>query len=145
MKFVYDHVKDLFLSCGTSPGPTTNASCDFINDNIKMVLVQTGVGHYVASSGDQFLSSISSGDRVDTSGNLTGKTISGGVANCSAVTYLNVTGPVIGAIVVYKDTGSAATSPLICYNDEATGLPVTPNGGDLVFQPDTGANKLFKI
>jgi hypothetical protein len=34
--------------------------------------------------------------------------------------------------VIYKDTGTASTSPLIGYFDVvASGLPVTPNGGNI--------------
>jgi hypothetical protein len=47
--------------------------------------------------------------------------------------------------VIYKDTGTAATSPLIAYIDTATGLPVTPNGGDITVTWDNGSNKIFKL
>jgi hypothetical protein len=47
------------------------------------------------------------------------------------VTFTAVTGDVSEAVILYKDTGVAATSPLIAYIDTATGLPVTPNGGDI--------------
>ena len=33
--------------------------------------------------------------------------------------------------MIWKDTGSEATSPLIAYFDTVTGLPVTPNGGNI--------------
>jgi hypothetical protein len=34
--------------------------------------------------------------------------------------------------VIYVDTGTAATSPLVAYIDTGvTGLPVTPNGGNI--------------
>ena len=36
------------------------------------------------------------------------------------------------AMVVYADTGDAATSPLYVYWDSATGLPITLNGADLI-------------
>jgi hypothetical protein len=55
------------------------------------------------------------------------------------------TGDPSEAIVYYKDTGTAGTSPLIAYIDTATGLPVTPNGGDINIIPDNGSNKLFKL
>jgi len=43
-----------------------------------------------------------------------------------------VTGNTVEALVIYVDTGSAATSPLVAYIDTSvTGLPVTPNGGDI--------------
>jgi hypothetical protein len=31
------------------------------------------------------------------------------------------------------------------YIDAATGLPLTPNGGDVTIQWDNGANKIFKL
>jgi len=49
------------------------------------------------------------------------------------VTYTAVTGASIEALLIYIDTGSAATSRLVAYIDTGvTGLPVTPNGGDIV-------------
>ena len=39
----------------------------------------------------------------------------------------------IEAIVIYVDTGTEATSPLVAFIDTATGLPITPNGGDKQF------------
>ena len=39
----------------------------------------------------------------------------------------------------------AGTSPLIANIDVATGLPITPSGGDIIVQWDTGANKIFKL
>jgi hypothetical protein len=56
-----------------------------------------------------------------------------------------VTGDQSEALVIYKDTGSAATSPLIAYIDTATGLPVTPNGADVTVTWDNGSNKIFKL
>jgi hypothetical protein len=38
------------------------------------------------------------------------------------------------ALVIYKDTGSSATSPLIAYIDTGTNLPASPNGGDITIQ-----------
>lgn len=143
---IYDKAREKFLSCGTTVGTTVGTSIDWANDNIKMVLVQTGVGHYVVNlATHEFLSDIVVGDRINICPNLTGKTITAGVADCNDPTFSSVTGAVAGAIVVYKDTGTAGTSPLICYLDTLTGLPVTPNGGDLIFQVDNGASRLFKL
>jgi len=120
-------------------------SIAYLTDTIKAVLVVTGVGHYqVNTATDQFLSSIVSGDRVATA-TLGSKTSTNGVANCANITWTAVSGSACGAIVIYKDTGNAATSPLIAYIDTATGLPVTPGGGDITFVIDTGSNKLFKL
>jgi hypothetical protein len=43
-----------------------------------------------------------------------------------------VTGNSAEALVFYIDTGTAATSRLVSYIDSGfSGLPVTPNGGDI--------------
>ena len=47
--------------------------------------------------------------------------------------------------MIYRDTGTEATSPLIAYIDTATGLPITPNGGDIIVVWDDGANKIFRL
>lgn len=113
-------------------------------DTIKAVLVDTGT--YTPNlSAHEFLSDISTGARVAMSGAFTGKTTTGGAADANDITYTSVTGPSIEAIVIFKDTGTDSTSPLIAYIDTATGLPITPNGGDIIVTWDNGANKIFKL
>jgi hypothetical protein len=46
---------------------------------------------------------------------------------------------------MYEHTGVESSSRLICDSDTATGLPVTPNRGDITVQWDNGANKIFKL
>ena len=109
------------------------ADIDWLADNIKVVLVDTAA--YTPNfSTDDFLADIPSGDRIATSGNLASKTSTLGVADAADVTFTAVTGDVSEALVIYKDTGNEATSPLIAYIDTATGLPVTPNGGDITIE-----------
>ena len=48
-------------------------------------------------------------------------------------------------MVIYQDTGDVNTSRLIAFIDTATGLPVTPNGGDIVVEWSNGAVKIFKL
>lgn len=113
-------------------------------DNIKAVLVDTAT-YTVNLATDQFLSSIPAGERVATSANLTSKTTAAGVADAADVTFSSVTGDQSEAVVIYQDTGVDTTSRLIAYIDTATGLPVTPNGGDITVQWDSGADKIFKL
>ena len=61
------------------------------------------------------------------------------------ITFSAVTGATAGAIVIFIDSGVDTTSNLVAYIDTATGLPVTPNGGDITVTWDTGANKIFKL
>lgn len=113
-------------------------------DNIKAVLVDVA-DYTVNISTHEFLSDVAAGGRVATSGNMATKTTTAGVADAADFSFTAVTGDPSEAIIFYKDTGTAATSPLICYIDTATGLPVTPNGGDINIQIDNGSNKLFKL
>jgi hypothetical protein len=48
-------------------------------------------------------------------------------------------------VVIWKDTGNPATSPLIALIDTATGIPVATTGGDITVYFDNGANKIFKL
>jgi len=116
----------------------------WLTDNIKGVFVDTGA-YTVNLATHQFLSDITAGARIATTPNLAGKTSTDGVADATDPVATAVTGVTVEAFVLYKDTGVASTSPLICYIDTATGLPFTPNGGDVTFVFSSDANKIFKL
>lgn len=113
-------------------------------DTIKAVLIDYAV-YTVNLAAHEYLSDIGTGARIATSGALTGKSTAGGAADANDVTFTSVSGASIEAIVLYKDTGSDATSPLLAVIDTATGLPITPNGGDIIVTWDNGPNKIFKL
>lgn len=117
---------------------------DWAAHDIKVVLVDVN-DYTVNINTHQFLSDVPGGARVATSGNLAGKSSTLGVADANDVTFSAVTGDQSEALVIYRDTGNAATSPLIAYIDTATGLPVTPNGADITVTWDNGANKIFAL
>jgi hypothetical protein len=95
---------------------------------------------------DEDLADRTAGARVATSGNLASKTTTAGVADAADVTLSSVTGDQSESIDIFQDTGVEATSRLIANIDTAaSGLPVTPNGGDITIQFDSGANKIFKL
>lgn len=131
---LYDKGREKFLTGAIS----------WSSDNIKAVLVDVA-DYTVNIATHEFLSDITGVGRVATSPNMGTKTTTAGVADAADFAFTAVTGDPSEAIVFYKDTGSAATSPLISYHDTATGLPVTPNGGDINIQIDNGSNKLFKL
>jgi hypothetical protein len=96
---------------------------------VKVALVDTGV--YTYSSADQFYSSVSAAV-VGTPQTIGSKTFANGVFDGADVSFTAVTGNTVEALVIYVDTGTAGTSPLVAYIDTSvTGLPVTPNGGDI--------------
>lgn len=111
--------------------------------DIREVLVD--LADYTPSMAHQFLSSIPSGARVATSASLTGKTTTAGVADANDPVFPGATGDQAEAIVGYVHTGSDATARLIYYIDSATGLPVTPNTGDINHVFSNGADRLFRL
>jgi hypothetical protein len=119
---IYPKYKELIIS-GASNGNLSTG-------NVKAVLVDAA--DYTYSAAHQFLSDITVGGRVATSGNLASKTVASGVFDSADFSFTAVTGDPSEIIVLYVDTGSAATSPLVAYYDTSiTGIPVTPNGGDI--------------
>lgn len=121
-----------------------NAEIDWTDDDIKVALVD-GDDYTPSVSTDQFLDDIAGGAVVATSGNLGSKTTTAGVADAADFTFTSVTGDECEYLVIYQDTGSAATSRLIGIIDSATNLPVIPNGGDITVTWDSGANRIFKL
>jgi hypothetical protein len=95
---------------------------------------------------DDFFDDITGAAIVATSGALASKTFTAGVFDAADVTVSTVSGDPFESIVAYNNTpGTAATKDLIFYIDTATGLPTTPNGGDITVQWDSGANRIFKL
>lgn len=95
---------------------------------VKVALVTAG---YTYASTDQFYSSVSA-SVVGTPQTIGTKTFTNGTFSGANVTFTAVTGSQVTKLVIYVDTGTAATSPLVAYLDTSvTGLPVTPNGGDI--------------
>lgn len=136
---LYDAAREKFLT----------AQLDWTVVAIKALLVDTGA-YTVNLATDLSLANIAAGARIATSGNLTTKTATGGAADADNVTFLAVpvgTGgaAAVEAIVLCTNTGTDATSYLIAYIDTATGLPITPNGGDIIVTWDNGPNKIFKL
>ena len=57
----------------------------------------------------------------------------GVVTLTGALTFTNVSGDIADYLTVWTNSGRPATSPLIITWDSASsGLPVTPNGGDII-------------
>ena len=78
------------------------------------------------------------GSIVGTTGNLSGKTFGDdGSFFSDDPTASSVTGDELEALIMYVDTGSAATSRLILYLDTGiTGMPLTPDGSNVQITVD---------
>lgn len=117
---------------------------DLLDDTIKAVLVD-GADYTPDLANHDFLDDIPSGARVATSAALSNKSTDAGVFDADDVTLSSVSGDQFEYIVIYQDSGTESTSRLIALFDSATGLPCTPNSGDITLQWDSGANKIFKL
>ena len=105
-----------------------NGSVDLTTAVVRAVLIDTGT--YTYSASHDFYNDLS-GVVGTESAALTSKTITNGVFDAADVTFSAVTGNTVEAVVLFVDTGNVATDRLICFLDQGTGLPVSPNGGDI--------------
>ncbi len=104
------------------------SNIDLDTGTVKAALIDTGT--YTYSTAHDFYNDLSG--VVGTPGAIANTTVTGGLFDGDNVTYTAVSGATVEAIVIYIDTGNTATSRLVAYIDTGvTGLPVTPNGGDI--------------
>lgn len=125
------------------------AEIDWDTAVIKVALADSAV-YTVNLATHKFMSSVAS--VVATSAALTTKTIAAGVADGDDFAFATVTGAVSEALLFYQSSavgGGADVANtlqrLIGYYDTATGLPVTPNGGNINVVFDSGSNRIFKL
>lgn len=111
---------------------------------IKAALIDENV--YTYSAAHNFFDDISGViGTPQTIANKTVGTLGVGIFDGDNVTFTAVTGAQVESVLLYKDTGTPATSPLAALIDQvASGLPVTPNGGDITIQWDN-TNGILKI
>jgi hypothetical protein len=139
----YDNFRTLMVSFGND-GVHGAIDLGAGGNNIKFILYdETDDALNLA---DQDIADIVAGGRTATSGNIAGQTV--GVAAVGAFDHDNYTftaqaGDQFESLTYYKDSGVESTSPLICNIDSATGLPMTPNGGDIIWTPAAGG--VFQI
>lgn len=119
---VYPKYKEALL------GGSSNISLS--SGTVKVILVD--LADYTYSSAHDFLDDVPAGARVATSSALASKSVTNGLFDAADLTLTSVTGDQSEALIFYIDTGSEATSRLVAFIDTGvTGLPVTPNGGDI--------------
>ncbi len=129
---MYVHGRENFL----------NAEMDWVDDNFRIMFIDHA-DDVPDIANDEDLADRVGAAIVGFSGNLAGAANVGGVCDANDITVATVAGDEFESIDLYLETGAAATSMLICNIDTATGLPTTPNGGDITVAWDAGANKIF--
>jgi hypothetical protein len=121
-----------------------NGTIDWDTDTIEYLLVRG----YTFTASHKFETDMTgAGGTIVQRVTGAGQTATNGVADSTTdPVWATVTaGASIAAIVVLSNKGSAATNRLIAFIDTATGLPVTPNGGNITLVIDNGTNRLFKL
>jgi hypothetical protein len=121
-----------------------DGAIDLKDDDIRVVLVD-GADYTPNLATDEALDDMPAGARVAVSGALQNKSVTDGVFDADDITISSVSGDQFEYLAIYKHTGVESTSFLIALLDTATGLPCTPNGGDISIQWDAGASKILKL
>jgi len=145
MSALFDSGRQLFLEGGIA----------WLTDTIRIMLVDEATDTPVPAT-DDFFNDIAAGARKGGAASgtaradfpaLGGKTSTAGVADANDVTFTAVAaGAACASLVIFVDDGAAdASSPLIAYINSGTGLPVTPNGGDITCAFSAGVNKIFRL
>lgn len=138
---LHDTGRDAFL----------RGSYSFLTSPIRAQLVSivnAPTAYVFNASLDTVFASVPTGARIGFSAPSLGtKTATAGIADAADVVFTAVSGPTIGAILLFASTATANGSDwqLIAYIDTATGMPVGPNGGDVTCQWDNTTNKIFKL
>jgi len=109
-------------------------SIDVVNDTIKARIVNIGTD-YTYAAGHDFIDDVTAYSGT-TDQTLANKTVTDGVLdNTADLTFSSVAidgAKDVEAVVIFKDTGTPATSPVLSYNEFA--VAKTPNGGDITVQ-----------
>jgi len=127
----YPYAGELFLT----------GELNWLTDPIKCVLV----GSYVYSPAHQWRADIPLAVEIALSGTLTGRTATMGVADANDTSFGTVTGPQALAVIVFSDTGTRATSPLIVYYDSGTGIPRYPSGDVVNVTWSNDQSRIFRV
>lgn len=118
-----------------------SAAINWSSDNIKAALLPDSYTH---DDTDEFLADL--GGIIGSAVALANKTITGGVFDADDVSFGAIAGgSTIGSMVLFKDSGNPATSPLLLHITDDTGVPMTTNGSAIGKQWSNGAAKIFSL
>lgn len=120
-----------------------DGSIDWDTDAINVMLLTSN--YVVSLTAHSLVSDLGVANTIFSSVVLGAKTVTAGVADAGNLTCSSVTGSIVNTMVIAQATGTSTSDRIIAYIDTATGLPVTPNGGDITVTWDDGANKIFKL
>lgn len=118
----------------------------WLTDDIRVVSIDEADDVPVLTT-DDFLDDILAGAREFESGNFASKTSTDGTADAAdlAPAFTSASGDQFESITIFHETGVESTSELICNIDTATGLPLTPDGGNIDITWSAGADRIFTL
>lgn len=125
--FAFDSYRNNLLGSGTR--------IDLDADTINAMFVDHADD--TPAVADDFIDDIASAARVPAEascpalGTKTVGSVGVGVFDAADTVFTSLAGDQSESLILYKDTGTEATSDLIVRWDTATGLPLTPNGGNV--------------
>ena len=120
-----------------------SGAINFASDTIKACLVSSS---YTFSTAHEFVADL--GTRIGTDQTLTGKSVTGGVIDATDLDFGSLPpGDTVKAVVIYKDTGSTSTSPVLAYLESgpSVGLPFATNGGAVTVPWNNDVKKIFRL
>ncbi len=120
-------------------GNGVHGNTDLDTDDIRMILYDEGAD--ARNLADQDLTDVIAGARIDTSPNLTTKevgVVADGIFNHADEVFTAVTGSSVESLLYFEFNATESIAPLLFVLDSWTGLPVTPNGGDITAAPAAG-------
>jgi len=108
---------------------------DLTSLTVKAMFVDNADDTVVAA--DDFIDDVLSAARVPAIAScpaLASKTngsVGVGVFDAADTTFTSLSGDASEQLILFEDSGTESTSDIICFWDTATGLPLTPNGGNV--------------
>lgn len=118
---IYPKWKEAILNGGSNVALSGTVRCTLVD-----------LADYTYNAAHDFYDDVPVAARVSAVTLTSGKTYTNGLFDAADVTFSAVTGDVSEALILWIDTGVESTSRLVAFFDTGvTGLPVTPNGGDI--------------
>ena len=118
-----------------------SASINFLTNTLKAVALPSS---YVYDPSHQFLTDIPA--VVGTAVTLVNKSITDGAFNADDIDLGAIAaGSTISSVLIYKDTVTPATSPLLLRITDITGFPLTTGGSNISVRWSDGAAKIFRL
>ncbi|MEE9125401.1 MAG: hypothetical protein V3U14_13060 [candidate division NC10 bacterium] len=113
-----------------------SSGANYSSADVRGVLIDAA-DDTVTDGVDDFLDDLAAGARIATSGALGTLSVTDGAYDSAAVTLSSVSGDQAEEWMLYQHTGVESTSLIIVnYDTFASGMPVTPNGGDIIITPN---------